>query len=153
MLAVFIALVNLFLHTLINLIGKYVYKAKNTNEGTTFTVMIIFLAQYINTSFIVILAYHSFCFPVNKITQNDSKDLFVGPFDEFNSRWYLVVGSPIILTILLQILTPHLGLLTHALLTFIRRCWDRRCSFNKSVTRQAVQEEYEDLYTGPEFIL
>ena len=101
MLAFFIALVNLVLQVVINLIGKYVYKPKNTTEARTFTVMIIFLAQYINTSWIIILAYHCFLFPSNKIEQNDPRDFFIGPFDEFNSRWYLVIGLPIILTILI----------------------------------------------------
>jgi hypothetical protein len=36
---------------------------------------------------------------------------------------------------------------------FILRCWDRKCTCDKRKTRQITQDEYEDLYTGPEYIL
>ena len=33
------------------------------------------------------------------------------------------------------------------------RCYDRSYTCNNRKTRQITQEEYEDLYTGPEYIL
>lgn len=35
----------------------------------------------------------------------------------------------------------------------VKRFIDRRFSFNERVTKQAAQSDYEELYTGPEFIL
>jgi len=35
----------------------------------------------------------------------------------------------------------------------VMRFVDRRFSFNERVTKQAAQSDYEELYTGPEFIL
>jgi len=34
-----------------------------------------------------------------------------------------------------------------------KRCYDRKFSFNHRITRKVTQAEYEDIYTGPEFIL
>ena len=35
----------------------------------------------------------------------------------------------------------------------LKRWFDRGCTSNKRRTKQIAQDEYEDLYTGPEFIL
>ena len=68
-------------------------------------------------------------------------------------RWYTVIGSPIILTILFQIITPHLGVVVAYLGKGVVRCYDRNCTWNERKTKQVIQSDYEDLYTGPEFIL
>jgi len=78
---------------------------------------------------------------------------FAGEFEKITVRWYLVVGVPIVFAIFLQIFMPHFGLVAQLVKVSLIRCWDRRCSLNKKVTRQTTQEEYENLYTGPEFIL
>ena len=57
------------------------------------------------------------------------------------------------MTISFQILTPHIGLCLHSIYIFLVRCFDRRCSLNKSVTKRVIQADYEDLYTGPDFLL
>ena len=102
---------------------------------------------------IVLLAYNSFSFPDQKVEENNMFDLLVGPYNEFNARWYLQIGAPIIMTIAFQILTPHIGLCLHAVYMFLVRCFDRRCSLNKAVTTRVIQTDYENLYTGPEFLL
>ena len=101
----------------------------------------------------MLLAYNSFGFPPGRIAENNKLDFLVGPFDEFTARWYLQIGTPLIMTIAFQILTPHLGLCLHAMYMFFSRCFDRRCSLNRAVTKCVIQEDYEDLYTGPEFLL
>jgi len=37
--------------------------------------------------------------------------------------------------------------------TLLRRCYDRRCTTDPKKTRQIVQEDYERIYTGPQFDL
>lgn len=37
--------------------------------------------------------------------------------------------------------------------TLIRRCHDRSWSLNMRKTKQVIQEDYEELYTGPEFLV
>lgn len=58
-----------------------------------------------------------------------------------------------ITAIFFQIFIPHFGLIVNSIKMGILRCWDRRCTCNKRITRQITQEEYEDLYSGPPFIL
>jgi len=58
-----------------------------------------------------------------------------------------------ILTILFQIVTPHLGVVLTFLWKGVVRCFDRNCTCNERKTKQVIQSDYEDLYTGPEFIL
>ena len=88
-----------------------------------------------------------------RLETNITNQYLVGPFQEFNQRWYLVLGAPITLTIILQILTPHLDIVVQFLFQFTQRCLDRGCGCNSKSTKKVVQSDYEDLYTGPEYIL
>ena len=38
-------------------------------------------------------------------------------------------------------------------LVFLKKCCNRRCSFNKKVSKCKTQRDYEKMYTGDEFIL
>lgn len=152
MLAAFVAITNLGLHIVINWLGQFKRDA-NTTEGFKFRMKMIFAAQYVNTAILFLVAYNSFLQSTSTRLDNRPEDIFVGPFDEFNQRWYLVIGSPIILTILFQILSPHLGAFMTYMWTLIRRCHDRSWSLNMRKTKQVIQEDYEDLYTGPEFLV
>lgn len=99
------------------------------------------------------LAYHSFLQSAARRLANSKDDVLAGPYDEFNARWYLVIGSALGYTIFFQIFTPHIPMLVAFLWRGAQRFIDRRFSFNERVTKQAVQSDYEELYTGPEFIL
>lgn len=99
MLAAFVAITNLCLHICINWLGQF-KRERNTTEGFKFRMKMIFVAQYINTAILFLLAYNSFTQSTSARLDNRPQEIFVGPFDEFNQRWYLVIGSPIILTIL-----------------------------------------------------
>lgn len=99
------------------------------------------------------LAYHSFLQSRAARLANRKDDIFTGPFDEFNMRWYRVIGSALGLTIIFQIFTPHIPMMLAYMWKSCLRCYDRRFSFNDRVTRATVQSDYEALYTGPEFIL
>ena len=85
--------------------------------------------------------------------QNKVSDILVGPFDEYNQRWYLVIGAPITLVMILLSFFPHMGVMMSAIKLNLKRWFDRGCTSNKRRTKQIAQDEYEDLYTGPEFIL
>jgi hypothetical protein len=75
-------------------------RPKNLIEGRINKTLMIFVAQYINTSVVIILCYSSFIATTERIKNNYARDLFVGSFDEFNIRWYQVIGTPLVLTIL-----------------------------------------------------
>jgi hypothetical protein len=48
---------------------------------------------------------------------------------------------------------PHLFILFEAMGLGLMRCWDRKGSFNTKKTRCIIQDDYEKIYTGPEFVL
>ena len=51
------------------------------------------------------------------------------------------------------VFTLHIVEFLKYILTSICRCCDRCCSCDKKQTRQIIQEDYEKVYTGPEFNL
>lgn len=128
-------------------------RAKNLTDKSIYQMITIFVCQYVNTSIIILLAYNSFTQNPNLRLTNNKENIFVGPFDEFDVRWYLVVGTPIVLAIFLHILLPHIGLMMQAMSLFMRRCYDRKLTCRRRITRQIIQSDYEDLYTGPEFLI
>ena len=60
-------------------------------------------------------------------------------------------GSPLLLTIIIQIFSPHFRLLLIYIYKGIYRCYDRGFTLNQRTTQQIIQEDYEDLYSGPHF--
>jgi hypothetical protein len=83
----------------------------------------------------MILAFNSFAANEEDRRLQEKTNFIIGPFDEFNKRWYLVVGTPVLMAIGIQIFFPHIGVLLSATKLFIMRCWDRKCSCDKRKTR------------------
>ena len=52
-----------------------------------------------------------------------------------------------------MLVAPHLFTISQSLFLWFLRCFDRNFSFNTKKTKRIIQSEYEDLYTGPKFIL
>jgi hypothetical protein len=75
----------------------------------------------------------------------------VGLFKEFSPNWYRTVGGPFLLFSAVQIFLPHLGVLLNFLNVNLERYKDRGFTSNMRKTSKVVQEEYEELYIGPEF--
>jgi|LauGreDrversion4_2_1035121.scaffolds.fasta_scaffold343867_1 hypothetical protein len=107
----------------------------------------MFVVEFINTAVVILVV-------------NCKLDLYIfnipiiaGHYSEFSVDWYRMVGSTIILTTILRLVTPHIITALKILCTSIGRCYDRKWTFNKSHTRQVLQEDYEEVNTGPEFFL
>ena len=79
--------------------------------------------------------------------------IFNGAYEDFSSMWYIDVGTQIMLSMLLEICAPHSVPLVRLAYYEIRRCWDRSCTCDKRKSKKLIQQDYEDLYTGPEFQL
>ena len=109
-------------------------KTKNVSDNYIYRALTIFITQYINTAILFMLAYHSFVQDPRLRLENKYEHVFVGPFDEFNMRWYLVVGTPIVMVVAIQIFVPHIGLIFSSIKSCYKRCRDRKCSCNKRVT-------------------
>lgn len=52
-----------------------------------------------------------------------------------------------------MIFFPHIFTIFQSMQLCFTRCMDRSCSFNTKKTHKIIQSDYENLYTGPEFIL
>ena len=79
--------------------------------------------------------------------------LFQGKYEDFTVQWYRVVGSTISFTMVINVVTPHIGAVFLTLSEGLKRCCDRSCSFNPKRTKKRVQEDYELAYMGPEFLI
>ena len=141
-------------------IGKF-RSTRTVTENYWYRTLTIFVFQYTNNSIMLLIVFNNlitfksnssvpFAAEFEEITGSGP---FSGEFGEISVRWYLVVGIPIVFAIFLQIFMPHFGLVAQWVKVSAIRCWDRKCSFDKKITKQTTQEEYENLYTGPEFIL
>lgn len=113
----------------------------------------IFLVSYLNTAFLILLSFNSFFASYEKIEANEKNDVFVGLYDEFTPDWYINIGLPIFASQCAMLIFPHLFTLLQAMSLCFERCADRRFSLNTRRTSKIIQDDYENLYTGPHFIL
>mmetsp|Transcript_14014 Transcript_14014/g.23808 ORF Transcript_14014/g.23808 Transcript_14014/m.23808 type:complete len:888 (-) Transcript_14014:196-2859(-) len=149
----FLAFMNLFLNLFFDWMVSLVGKPKNRVTNLKCKVLTIFLAQCFNTVIIFMLVFHSFLIVKTRLEASIYGEFIAGPFPEFNERWYISVGTPIVFTLIVMILTPHMGIFFHFTARAIFRCYDRSCTCNYKNTKRPTQDDYEDLYTGPEYIL
>lgn len=77
----------------------------------------------------------------------------VGIYDEFNSKWFLNIGSALLITQAFMLVLPHIFVILEAIGVCVERCLDRRCTFDTKNTSKIIQSDYEDLYTGPYEVL
>ena len=106
-----------------------------------------------NTAIIILVAHNSFLWSEEMRAEYSKANVLVGVFDEFDTQWYLRIGSSIIFAQAAMVFFPHVFTILESMQLCCRRCIDRSCSFNTKKTHKIIQAEYEDLYTGPEFIL
>ena len=105
----------------------------------------MFIMAFINSGLTLQLVYFQWA-PVDV-------PLLLGEYEQFTLEWYQEIGSTIVITIVLMVFSPHLANLAFQLLYAIKRCWDRSCTCNEKRTRKLVQEDYEKVNIGSEFML
>lgn len=120
-------MVNYILQEVFDDIGKR-RNTKNISDNYILRTLTMFLCQYINTAILYTFAYHSFMADERLKVQNRMQDILVGPFDEFNKRWYVVMGTSITINSLIITIQPHIGLLVKAAILNIKRFIDRGCT-------------------------
>lgn len=105
--------------------------------------------QLINTGIIIILVNAN----VKSVKDwSPNFPFFTGKYNDFEPDWYSDVGTTIIFSMILNIVTPHVA---NILFYYYHRCqklFDRCCSKNK-ITSRLTKNDYFDLYIGPEFSL
>jgi hypothetical protein len=53
----------------------------------------------------------------------------------------------------INIFTPHIGGMISVITNYFKRLIDRGCSKDLRKTKQVMQEDYEAMYMGPDFLL
>lgn len=109
------------------------------------------MVQLINTGIIILLVNAKI--PQISTWLPDFIPLFDGKYNDFSVHWYKVVGSTIMFTMFINVFTPHIGPLIGYFKSRMGACCQRKCSCDPKKTKQRLQEDYEDDYTGPEFLI
>ncbi|KAH9129907.1 hypothetical protein AeMF1_000070 [Aphanomyces euteiches] len=119
------------------------------------TVYKIFIAQFFNTALIVLL--------LNANMDDVMSDgagatiagfkLFSGKYSDFSVNWYNDIGISLMLTMIINMVSPHADVFITYVIMEMKRFIDRGFSFDFSITRQDTQRDLEALYRGPEFDL
>ena len=151
---IWIGLTNFFLTLLCIFMGRYRH-GDDTSDKHEFTAWNIAVAHYLNTAVIVILAQNCFVFSQETVAEAlYNKSFFlVGIYNEFDSEWFLNIGSALLITQAFMLVLPHIFILFEAMGKCVERCLDRHCSCDKKKTSKIIQSDYEDLYTGPSEVL
>ena len=149
-----------------NVVLKMVLKKLINFEGpkdktaliTSLTIK-LFLASLVNTAFLTLLINGNINLFLGDNVDQDTVDnineygVLGGGYDDFGEEWYLNIGVPIIVTMIINMLSPHITAFVEWAIKRYTQWRDRGCSSNLAYTRKVTQNDLEKLYTGPEFIM
>jgi hypothetical protein len=90
--------------------------------------------MFFNTVGLVTLAHSTFFADEERLAKNSKLSIFVGTYSEYNSEWYLNIGSVIQTSQVAMMVFPHILVLFQAIYLSLLRCIDRRGSFNTKNT-------------------
>lgn len=106
----------------------------------------MFIMAFINSGLVIQLVYF-------KWIPGTTVPLVLNKYDSFSTEWYREIGSTIVITMMLMVISPHIVRLLEECFDSSRRCYDRSCTCDRRHTRKLVQEDYENINTGSEFML
>jgi len=139
---VFIVLIiNYFIQFVFQGLSKF-EKHSTLNKQLATRVLKTFVAQFLNTGVMILI-----------VNAKIDISFWQGQFRDLPPTWYEHVGATLLSTMCINILTVPTIKAIFVLFKKIARCYDRRCGTDERITRKKVQTKYEDLYTGPEFII
>lgn len=105
--------------------------------------------EFINTALLILLVNTK----VPEMHVPEDFPILSGNYADFNVPWYRNVGSIIMLTMLINILIPTFADNLVYLKTIFVRWKDRGYTTNQRITKKVLQEDYNELYTGEDFLL
>jgi hypothetical protein len=117
----------------------------------------LFIVQLINTAAILLIVNGN----LNSMGINNGLLdglIFGGDYDDFNSQWYGTVGSSLVLTMLINMLTPLYSPVGNCVTRGLKRAGDRAkclkcCCQDRQYSKKLTQAEYESLWNGGDFEL
>jgi len=83
----------------------------------------------------------------------DSWTYWQGKFRDLTPLWYQNVGTTLLTTMIINVITVPAIVLGENIARKIKRCLDRGCGCSEKSTRKKLQKDYEELYMGPEFLI
>jgi len=96
-LGVWIAVGNMLITVVFSWLG--ITKRSKDSTATYGAVMkTIFLCQYVNTAVLILVAHHRFRSNPTQRPDDNIASYLTGTFDEFDNRWYMKVGSSLIIS-------------------------------------------------------
>jgi len=120
---------------------------KNKTEELARSVPKILFFQFINTALLILIVNAK----VPELQVPANFPLLNGNYADFTVSWYRNVGTTLTIAMIMNIITPHLAENFLFLWPSLRRCIDRGCTRDIRKTKQVVQEDYEEIYTGDDF--
>ena len=139
-----IVMVNFIVKTFLRVITKMNgYQSKPEEVAAASVNMAIM--TFINSAIVIQLVYFDWAPPDFEIP------LILAEYDSFSQAWYQEIGTTIVITLLLMVITPHASNVGFACLGSCTRCMDRGCSSDTRKTKALVQEDYEEKNIGAEF--
>ena len=127
-------------------------RLKTVTLETNYTMITIFVGQFINTAVLIVLNNASF----KDFDGGDgpaSMIFSVGTETDFSVTWYRTVGATIMRTMISQALWPLIEFgMFYSLLNF-SRCLDRKFTNDTFITGAPSVQAYIDLYAGPVYLI
>jgi hypothetical protein len=72
---------------------------------------------------------------ISEVTLPAFVPLFAGKYSDFTVEWYKVVGTTIFLTMMINVISPHIGAIVKIFTSGLSKCIDRGCTFDRRRTR------------------
>lgn len=127
-------------------------RLKTVTLETNYTMITIFVGQFINTAVLIVLNNASF----KDFDGGDgplSLVFSVGTETDFSVMWYKTVGTTIMRTMTSQAIWPLIEFgMFYSLMNF-SRCFDRGFGSDTFVTKAPSVQAYIDLYAGPPYLI
>jgi len=127
-------------------------RLKTVTLETNYTMITIFVGQFINTAVLIVLNNASF-----KDFDNGTGPLslifFVGAETDFNVVWYKIVGTTIMRTMTSQAIWPLIEFGMFYFILNFTRCLDRGFGSDTFNTKTLSVQGYIDTYAGPEYLI
>jgi hypothetical protein len=121
-----------------------------THEITSVTLK-VFLATFVNTAFLTLLINGNLEGIQGSESKSTAEDqsitkeygLLGGTYDDFGEAWYENIGVPIILTMIINMISPHATTIIQWRMKRFFQWRDRAYSKNTEITNQVTQDELE----------
>lgn len=125
---------------------------KTVTIETNYTMITIFIGQFINTAVLIVLNNASFK-DFDEGNGPLSMIFFVGTETDFSVTWYRTVGLTIMRTMMSQALWPLIEFVMFYAILNLTRLADRKFTSDTFVTSMPSVQAYIDTYAGPEYLI